>query len=102
MRSEASRVGSVMSGHTRLVCYVSNLFSPEGRGFENIIRLDTTFTVRVHGHHAIALKYILSHREAHYPDLGDRHQTMGTVGLYYTWIGDKEFGAVEWRDASVH
>ena len=82
--------------------YVSNLFSPEGRGFENITRLDTALTVRVHGHHAIALKYILSHREAHYPDLGDRHQTMGTVGLYYTWISDKEFGAVEWRDASVH
>jgi Domain of unknown function (DUF3943) len=79
--------------------YVSSVASPESRGFENITRLDTTFTLRVKGHHAIAVKYVLSHREAHYPDLGDRHQTMGTIGLYYSWISDKDFGAVEWRDA---
>jgi len=52
-------------------------------------------------HHAVALKYVLAHREAHYPDLGDRHQTMGTIGLYYAWISDSGFGAVEWRDAAA-
>lgn len=78
--------------------YVSSVASPEARGFENVIRVDSTLTVRVHGHHAVAVKYVASHREAHYPDLGDRHQTMGTIGLYYTWLSDTELGAVEWRD----
>jgi hypothetical protein len=78
--------------------YVSTVASPEPRGFDNISRLDATFTLRVAGHHAVALKYVLSHREAHYPDLGDRHQTMGTIGLYYVWITDQAFGAVDWRD----
>ena len=32
-------------------------------------------------------------------DLGDRHQTMGTIGLYYTWLSDTRLGTVEWRDA---
>lgn len=82
--------------------YVSSIASPESRGFENISRLDTTLTWRLARHHAVAVKYVLSHREAHYPDLGDRHQTMGTVGLYYTWINDRQFGAVEWRDAASH
>jgi hypothetical protein len=81
--------------------YVSSTASPESRGFENIERLDATFTVRVYRHHAVALKYVLAHREAHYPDLGDRHQTMGTIGLYYAWISDSGFGAVEWRDAAA-
>jgi hypothetical protein len=78
--------------------YVSSVASPEARGFENIIRGDATLTVRLMGRHAVALKYVASHREAHYPDLGDRHQTMGTVGLYYTWLGSTRLGAVEWRD----
>ena len=75
---------------------------PEARGFENIIRGDATLTMRLMGRHAIALKYVASHREAHYPDLGDRHQTMGTVGLYYTWLGTTRLGAVEWRDEPTH
>ena len=42
-------------------------------------------------------EYIASHREANYPDLGQRHQTLGTVWLFYTLLGDTRFGAVEWR-----
>jgi uncharacterized protein DUF3943 len=82
--------------------YVSSVASPEARGFENIIRGDATLTVRLVGRHAIAFKYVASHREAHYPDLGDRHQTMGTAGVYYTWLGDTRLGAVEWRDQPTH
>ena len=78
--------------------YVSSTASPEVSGFENIARVDATLAVRVHGHHAVALKYVVSHREAQYPDLGNRHQTMGTIGLYYTWLSDTRLGAVEWRD----
>ena len=78
--------------------YVTSTASPESGGSEHITRLDTTLTVRIYRHHALALKYVLSHREARYPDLGNRNQTMGTIGLYYTWLSSTGFGAVEWRD----
>ena len=52
----------------------------------------------VHRRHAITLRYIATHREAHYPDLGKRHQTLGTVSLFYTLLGDTRFGAVDWRE----
>ena len=49
--------------------YVSGLGSTEHRGSENIARGTASFIVRVYGRHAIALKYIMSQRESHYPDL---------------------------------
>ena len=79
--------------------YVSRVASTESRGWENIVRVDTTLTVRIYGRHAIALRYVASHRRASYPDLGNRNQTIGTIGLFYTLLGDTRFGAVEWRDA---
>jgi hypothetical protein len=80
--------------------YVSSVASPERRGFENILRADATLTVRVYDRHAIAVRYVASHREAHYPDLGDRHQTMGTIGVYYTYLGSTRLGAIDWRAAA--
>jgi hypothetical protein len=53
--------------------------------------------LRIYRRHALTVKYIVSHREANYPDLGERHQTLGTVWLFYTLLGDTHFGAVEWR-----
>jgi hypothetical protein len=53
--------------------------------------------VRVYDRHAIALKYVASQRDAHYPDLPDRHQTVGTVTVAYTFLGSTGFSAVEWR-----
>jgi hypothetical protein len=79
--------------------YVSSVASPERRGFENILRRDATLTVRVYDRHAIAVRYVASHREAHYPDLGDRHETMGTIGLYYPYLGSTRLGAIDWRAA---
>ena len=29
--------------------------------------------------------------------LGERTQTRGTIGLYYTLLGNDRFGAVDWR-----
>jgi hypothetical protein len=29
-------------------------------------------------------------------DLGDRIQTRGTFSLFYTYLNDKKFGAVQW------
>lgn len=80
--------------------YVSRVASPENRGWENIARATASFTWRVHGPHAITANYTYSRREADYPDLGDRVQARATAGLFYTFLGDERFGAVDWRGQS--
>jgi len=77
--------------------YVSGLGSTENRGSENIARGTASFTVRVYDRHALSLKYVASQRDAHYPDLNDTHQSVGTVYATYTFLGSTGFGAVEWR-----
>jgi len=51
----------------------------------------------VHGRHALGVKYTWSHRGASYPGVGDRPQTLATVGVYYTLLGLDTFGTVDWR-----
>ena len=77
--------------------YVSGLGSTEDRGSENIARGTASFTVRVYDRHAIALKYIMSQRDAHYSDLPRTYQSVETLYLAYTFLGSTGFGAVEWR-----
>jgi hypothetical protein len=77
--------------------YVSGLGSTEHRGSENIARGTASFTVRVYDRHAIALKYVASQRDAHYPDLPNTSQSVGTFYLAYTFLGSTGFGAVDWR-----
>jgi Domain of unknown function (DUF3943) len=78
--------------------YVSGVGSTESRGLETIARGTASFAVRVYDRHAIALKYVASQRDAQYHDLPDRHQSVGTVTLAYTFLGSTGFGAVEWRE----
>jgi hypothetical protein len=80
--------------------YVSGLGSTENRGSENIVRGEASFTLRVYDRHAIAVQYVASHRDAHYPDIANQHQTLGTIGIFYNFLGHTKFGAVEWRDAA--
>ncbi len=68
-----------------------------GRGHDNIARADVALTVRVHKQHAIAIKYLWNRRDATYPDLGERTQIRGTIGIFYTLLGHDRFGAVDWR-----
>lgn len=77
--------------------YVSGLGSTENRGSENVVRGTASFTLRVYDRHALALKYVASQRDAHYPDLNDTHQSVGTLYVAYTFLGSTGFGAVEWR-----
>ncbi len=69
-------------------------------GSDDITRVESAFTLRISGPHAIALKYVWSHRSASYQTGGDRRQTLGTVGIYYTLLGEDGFGKTEWRTAS--
>ena len=49
---------------------------------ETITRANVGVTVRIYGPHAIGLQYIVSSRNAPFPDLA-RHQTFETVSLSY-------------------
>jgi hypothetical protein len=78
--------------------YQITRFAASGnRGFENIGRADASLTVRVFGPHAVTVKYLVTRRYARYPDLGERDQRRGTLGVYYTLLGDKNFGTTDWR-----
>ncbi len=67
----------------------------EGR--DEISRIDSAFTWRVQGPHAVSVNYVWSHRSADFPGTLGRRQTLGRVGLYYTLLGQDQFGAVDWR-----
>jgi hypothetical protein len=77
--------------------YVSGLASPEPHAWENIVRGDASFTLRVYNRHGVAVRYALSHRNAHYPNLDSRDQSVGTLSLLYVFLGGSEFGTVDWR-----
>ncbi len=77
--------------------YVSDFLSPERHGQENIIRAESSLTLRVFDRHGVALRYTVSHRDAHYPSVEFRNQTVAAVSLMYVILGDSGFGAVEWR-----
>lgn len=76
--------------------YVSSFLSSE-RGEENILRAEGSFTLRVFGQHGVALRYLVSQRDAHYPSVEFRNQTVETISLMYVLLGNSGFGAVEWR-----
>ena len=82
---------------THRAYYVTGLGGTEPGGREIVNRLNMGFTVRIFGRHALGLQYIMSIRDAHYPDRADSNQTVGTVSLVYTYLGSSRFGAVEWR-----
>ncbi len=77
--------------------YVSDLGAPENRGGENMIRGDASLTLRVFDRHGVAVRYVVSHRDAHYANVSSRDQTVETLSLMYVVLGDSGFGAVEWR-----
>lgn len=77
--------------------YVSSFLSPERQGQENILRAESALTLRVFDRHGVALRYTLSQRDAHYPSVEYRNQTVGATSLMYVLLGNSGFGAVEWR-----
>ena len=79
----------------RMVSLGSLARRSEGR--DEISRVDTAFTWRIQGPHAIGMNVLWSHRSAGFPGTPGRRQTLSTVGLYYTLLGQDGFGAVDWR-----
>jgi hypothetical protein len=89
--------GRAMVDLTARDYYVSEVLSPENRGTENIARVEAGYTLRVYNQHALALRYTWSRRDANFPDRPDQTQSRGVVGIFYTYLGGNNFGAVEWR-----
>lgn len=87
----------VMIDFTGREYYVSRVLSPEGNGQENIMRGDAAFTLRIFDRHGIAVRYAVAQRNAGYPSVEYRNQTVSTVSLMYVLLGSSGFGAVEWR-----
>lgn len=77
--------------------YVTGLLSTEPHGRENILRADGSFTLRIFDRHGIAIRYVVSHRDARYPNVEYKDQTVSSVSLMYVLLGNSGFGAVEWR-----
>jgi hypothetical protein len=66
-------------------------------GYDNIVRLDASFSVRVHQQNAITIKYLLNRRDASFPGQSSVTQSRGTIGIFYTFMGHSRFGAVDWK-----
>ena len=81
--------------------YISGLAASESDGSENIFRGVATLTVRLYNLHGITIRHTISQRDAHYDNLADTRQTMGSVSLGYTYLGQTRFGAVDWRSKSA-
>lgn len=77
--------------------FVSNVFADNRGGDDNIVRADASLTWRVYGQQAVSVKYQFSRRDSTFPDLGERTQSRGTLGIFYTLLGRDRFGADDWQ-----
>jgi hypothetical protein len=75
--------------------FVSDVSGSRG-GHDNVIRADASITWRIHREHAVSVRYQVSRRDSDFLDLGNRTQTRGTVGIFYTLLGRDRFGTGDW------
>jgi len=79
--------------------YITGAGAANAPGVERIQYVSSSLAVRIYGHHAVSIGYLLSNRSARYSvDLPDRNQFVRTVTFTYNLLGQPNFGAVEWRD----
>ena len=76
--------------------FVSRVGGTGRGGHDNIARADISYTWRIKKQHAITVKYLWNRRDATFSDLSDRSQTRGTLGIFYTLLGQDHFGRVDW------
>jgi hypothetical protein len=77
--------------------YISKVGATESTGSETIERVDVGLTVRVYGQHGIFLRYRVSNRDGRYVGEPNSHQRVRTLNVGYTFIGEEDLGAVDWR-----
>jgi hypothetical protein len=76
--------------------FVSDVSGSRGN-HDNVVRADASITWRIHREHAVSVRYQLSRRDSDFRDLGNRTQSRGTVGIFYTLLGRDRFGTGDWR-----
>lgn len=74
--------------------FAGELANAPGGGEDQVLRADAAFTVRLHRHHAVSLKYVSSRRDTQFPGVEERYQRRDTLGVYYTYLFDGDFGLV--------
>jgi hypothetical protein len=84
-------------GVTAREYFVSHVGSGGTDGRDNIARADVAFTMRIAKQHSVAVKYLWNRRDATYSFLGNGTQERSTIGIFYSYDGGSDFGAVEWR-----
>jgi hypothetical protein len=77
--------------------YITRVAATESTGSEDIERLDAALTLRVFNLHGVTLRYSDSNRTGRYATLPTSHQSLSTVSIGYTLLGQARFGAVDWR-----
>ena len=80
--------------------FVTDTFSEQKGGEENITRGDASLTWRLYNLHGITLKYVASRRDAKYAGLRDTHQQVEAISIGYAYLGQTRSGAVDWRPKS--
>jgi Domain of unknown function (DUF3943) len=80
--------------------YISRVGATESTGSERISRGDVALTLRVYGLNGLTIRYSESNRVGTYASLPTSRQTLGTVSLGYTLLGQSHLGAVDWRRAA--
>jgi len=88
----------VMLDMTGREYYVGGFFSRDETRRENILRGQVSLTVRVYGHHAIGIQFVSSVRNSNVFDVVGGIEEVGALSLFYTYISQPDFGAVDWRD----
>lgn len=81
--------------------YYLGTIANRSAGRDDISRIESAFTWRIQGPHAATVRYVWSHRNASYPVIGDRSQTLATIGIYYTLLGADGFGVSDWRGSTA-
>jgi hypothetical protein len=76
--------------------YISDVAGTSPNGHEIIGRVNVGLTVRVYGQHALGVQLTSTTRDSYEVGAADRHQTEQIVSVVYTFLGDNNFGAVEW------
>jgi hypothetical protein len=76
--------------------YISRYVSTRPGESENIARADALFSIRLAGHHAASVRYIWTQRTTYGSERPQGNLTLlrGSVGLFYTYFGDRGLGVV--------
>ncbi|MBA2350984.1 MAG: DUF3943 domain-containing protein [Burkholderiales bacterium] len=77
--------------------FISDVSSGNRDGNDNVVRADASLTWRIYRQHAVSVKYQLSRRDIGFPGFGDRSQSRGTLGIFYTLLGRDRFGTGDWQ-----